>query len=114
VHQKATLGFTGRRALLSSQWSTKTLADIRVDKRNWVRAILAGAIDGHDQADTLDPADGPRRYVFEVAIPGSPGVAPIENRILRAIHQRIRWREQLAEARKRMTDDTATGAETKP
>jgi hypothetical protein len=103
VHQKATLGFTGRRALLSLQWSTKTLADIRADKRNWVRAILAGAVDGEDQAEALrspDPADGPRRYVFEIAKPGSPGVPPIEHRILRAIHQRIRWREQLGAARR--------------
>jgi hypothetical protein len=108
VHQKATLGFTGRRALLSRQWSTKTLADVRADKRNWVRAILAGAVDGHDQADTPDrlpdPADGPRRYLFEIAKSGSPGVPPVEHRILRAIHQRIRWREQLDAARRSATE----------
>jgi hypothetical protein len=105
VHQRATLGFSGRRTLISRHWSTKTLADIRADKRAWVRAILAGAVDGHDQAATdtrpPDPADGPRRYIFELAKPGSPGVPPLEHRILRAIGVRIRWRTERDEAKRR-------------
>jgi hypothetical protein len=48
-----------------------------------------------------DPADGPRRYIFELAKPGSPGVPPLEHRILRAIGVRIRWRIDLDEARRK-------------
>jgi replication initiator protein RepSA len=90
VHQRATLGFTGWRVLVPRQWSTRTLADVRADNRAWVRAIVAGTVDGHQQdaAGAIpDPADGPNRYRFELARPGSPGVRPVEHRILRAISQ---------------------------
>jgi hypothetical protein len=86
------------------------LADVRADKRAWVRAILAGATDGHDQADTdktQPEPDGSRRYLFELAKPGSPGVPPIEQRILRAIAQRIQWRAEMAAARARNSSDSA-------
>src|SRR5947207_1618326 len=102
VHQARTLGFTGRRVLISRQWSNKTLADHRADNRAWVRAILAGDLEGtDDQTGPPDPPDGPHRYLYELAKPGSPGVPPVEHRILRAIHNRVRWRQQLAEAKRR-------------
>ena len=41
VHQRETLGFTGRRVLISRQWSGKTLTDHREDNRAWVKALLA-------------------------------------------------------------------------
>jgi hypothetical protein len=101
VHQPRTLGFTGRRVLVSRQWSGKTLADHRADNRAWIRAILAGAVDGDDQDQTAvpDPADGANRYRFELAKPDDPDVPPVEHRILRAISTRIRWRQALARAR---------------
>jgi hypothetical protein len=104
VHQPRTLGFTGRRVLISRQWSGKTLADHRADNRAWIRAILAGSVDqadtaSQDQAAIVEPAAEPGRYTFELAKPGSPGVAPVEHRILRAISTRIQWREQLRKAR---------------
>ena len=102
VHQRRTLGFTGRRVLISRQWSNKTLADHRGDNRAWVQAVLAGAVDGHehDQADTQpDPADQSSRYRFELARPGDPDLPPVEHRILRTISTRIRWRQALAAAR---------------
>jgi hypothetical protein len=104
VHQRRTLGFTGRRVLISRQWSNKTLADHRGDNRAWIQAVLAGAVDGHDQdqAHTLpDPADQASRYRFELARPGDPDVPPVEQRILRAISTRIRWRQAIAQARQR-------------
>jgi hypothetical protein len=105
VHQRATLGFTGRRVLISRQWSGKTLADHRADNRAWVKAITAGAVDGEDQDDTQpDPTEGPKRYWFALARPGDPDVAPVEHRILRAISTRIRWRAALASARQRSPD----------
>jgi hypothetical protein len=117
VHQPRTLGFTGRRVLVSRHWSNKTLADHRADNRAWVRAILAGNLDGTDdgQADTVpDPADGPNRYLFELAKPGSGGVAPVEHRILRAISARIQWRKQLEAARARGPDPVSAIQINKP
>jgi hypothetical protein len=99
VHQRRTLGFSGRRVLVSRQWSGKTLADHRANNRAWIRAVMAGAIDGDDQAPTPDAGDGPNRYRFELAKPDDPDVPPIEHRILRAISTRIRWRQALARAR---------------
>jgi hypothetical protein len=108
VHQTSTLGFTGRRVLVSRQWSGKTLADHRADNRAWVRAILAGNLDGHehdDQADTdAEQADGPPRYRFELARPDDLDVPPVEHRILRAISTRIRWRQALDAAKARAKD----------
>jgi hypothetical protein len=99
VHQRRTLGFTGRRVLVSRLWSGKTLADHRADNRAWVRAILAGAVDGeHHQADEPNEPD---RYTFELARPSDPDVPPVEHRILRAISTRVRWRQALARARQR-------------
>jgi hypothetical protein len=99
VHQRETLGFTGRRVLISRQWSGKTLADHRADNRAWVKAIVAGAVDGHDQdPDDVRP-DGKPRYRFELAQPGEPDVPPAEHRLLRAISTRLRWRAALAKAR---------------
>jgi len=97
VHQAATLGFTGRRVLVSRQWSTKTLADLRADNRSWVRAVLGG-IGDHDQAVTDDPAT---HFVFELAHPDDPDVPPYQYRILRAIAARVRWRAELDAARRR-------------
>ncbi|MEO3747058.1 replication initiator [Plantactinospora sp. B5E13] len=110
VHQRSTLGFTGRRVLVSRQWSGKTLADHRADNRAWIRAVLAGGM-----ADTDEPNDGQadeqghgqdqagddNRYRFELARPEDPDVLPLEHRILRAISARIRWRTQLDTARQR-------------
>ena len=109
VHQRTTLGFTGRRVLISRNWSGKTLADHRADNRAWVKAITAGAVDGEDQDQDQDdarpdPADGSKRYRFELARPGDPDVPPVEHRILRAISTRIRWRAALALARQRPPD----------
>jgi hypothetical protein len=99
VHQPATLGFTGRRVLISRQWSGKTLADHRADNRAWVKAIIAGAVGGEDERDTpTEPADQSGRYQFELARPSDPDVPPVEHRILRAISTRIRWRSALAAA----------------
>jgi hypothetical protein len=102
VHQRNTLGFTGRRVLISRQWSGKTLADHRGDNREWVRAVMAGAV-GEDQAEQAHPEQQPR-YTFELAKPGDPDVPPVEHRILRAISTRARWRQALQQAWQRGPD----------
>ncbi|MFI6758819.1 replication initiator [Micromonospora sp. NPDC050417] len=102
VHQRNTLGFTGRRVLVSRQWSGKTLADHRADNRAWIRAVLAGDMADTEQHDQEQAAtDQPERYRFELARPEDPDVLPLEHRILRAVSARIRWRSTLNAARQR-------------
>ncbi|MEV4757304.1 replication initiator [Micromonospora sp. NPDC049559] len=104
VHQRTTLGFTGRRVLVSRQWSGKTLADHRADNRAWIRAVLAGGMADTDQPDQehdQDQAADDNRYRFELARPEDPDVLPLEHRLLRAISARIRWRTDLDTARRR-------------
>jgi len=96
VHQRSTLGFTGRRVLVSRQWSGKTLADHRMDQRDWVRSVLAGDLGDHD-----DPTQGGThcgRYVFELARPDEPDVPPTQVRIMRSIAVRHRWKLALRNA----------------
>jgi replication initiator protein RepSA len=110
VHQRKTLGFTGRRVLISRHWSGKTLADHRADNHAWVRTILAGALaehetPDHDQHD--DDQDQPQpvpatvqrgRYRYQLARPDDPDVLPLQRRILTAISARTQWRRQLDRA----------------
>lgn len=106
VHQRATLGFTGRRVLVSRAWSAKTLSDIRVDNAAWVRAVLAGQPEPFgdpehvDQVDAVEPSgpDSPPRYWYELARPDDPDVSPYQHRILAAVAARERWREQIRAA----------------
>nr|WP_322787731.1 replication initiator [Hamadaea tsunoensis] len=93
VHQRKTLGFTGRRVLISRRWSGKTLADLRADNRAWVREVLAGALADDEQPDT---AAG--RYLFEIARPTDRDVGSLENRIMRSIYLRHTWKDQLEQA----------------
>ena len=75
VHQRDTLGFGGRRVLVSRDWSGKTLADHRADDRAWVRAILAGGMAG--TANTTRPPTtrtGRSGTRFELARPEDPDV----------------------------------------
>jgi hypothetical protein len=91
VHRRDSLGFTGRRVLISRQWSGKTMADHRADNRDWVRTVLSGAL-----ADNEVPVDGGTpRYAFQLVRPDDPDVPATRVRILRAIAERQRWRAQL-------------------
>ncbi len=98
VHQRETLGFTGRRVLVSRNWSGKTLVDIRNDRREWVRAVLG--VDDQDDAPTRDP----KRFEYERLRPDDPMLPPLPFRLLRAISQRITWADALARARERGTN----------
>ncbi len=94
VHRRDSLGFTGRRVLISRQWSGKTLADHRADRRDWVRTVLSGAL-----ADNETPSDNdPARYSFERARPDDPDVPAVRVRILRSIAERQRWRAEVLSA----------------
>ena len=74
VHRRDSLGFCGRRVLVSRKWSGKTLADHRADRRTWVRDLL-GLPD--------DPETG--KYLWVQAAPTDADVLPRENRLLLAI-----------------------------
>ncbi|WP_344403708.1 replication initiator, partial [Catellatospora chokoriensis] len=95
VHQRTTLGFTGRRVLVSRQWSGKTLADHRADNRAWVRTVLAGAL----ADDEATPAEDANRYSFELARPEDPDVDSLAVRLMRAVSERRRWHAELEHAR---------------
>ena len=106
VHNRATLGIGGRRVLISRQWSGKTLADHRADRREWVKALLGITTDA-----ATAPPGSTQRHAWELARPTDPDVPPIGHRILRAISARIRWRAQLDAAR-RAADLSAVSATT--
>jgi hypothetical protein len=44
AHKRQTLGFGGRRVLVSRKWSGKNLADHRADRRNYVLATLGAVL----------------------------------------------------------------------
>jgi hypothetical protein len=123
VHQPASLGFTGRRMLVSRSWSTRTLSDIRTDNAAWVRAVLAHPDpdttgDGHDQADEHPPGSPDegitgvaRRYYYELARPDDPDVPAYQHRILTAVAARDRWRQQLRAALGRAQLSATTSAQ---
>jgi hypothetical protein len=115
VHQRQSLGYTGRRCLVSRNWSGKTLTDHRLDGREWFRAVTAGLLDENgdeDQAVTDKPPAEKHRYLYRIARPGDREVDPVEDRILRSIHNRQRARLLLRIARDgpHATDVPATPA----
>jgi hypothetical protein len=90
THRRETLGFGGRRVLVSRKWSGKTLADHKHEQRQWVLATLG--------ISATDPEAV--RYAWEPVKPGDPDVAPLSHRLMRAIADRTRWRRALDEARR--------------
>ncbi|MEU0559391.1 replication initiator [Dactylosporangium sp. NPDC006015] len=101
VHQRATLGIGGRRILVSRDWSGKTLADHRHDARAWVKALL-GVSAGIDQVPVTDGEAGtPSPVAWELAKPNDPDMPPMRHRLLRALAQRMQWRNAINAARDR-------------
>lgn len=102
VHQRKTLGYTGRRCLVSRNWSGKTLTDHRLDGRDWFRAVTAGILDdGQDQAAGEDRTKNKHRCLYILAKRGDREVDPLADRIFRAIAARDRARLALRIARDR-------------
>ncbi|BCJ27501.1 replication initiator [Actinocatenispora sera] len=103
VHQRRTLGFTGRRVLVSRQWSNKTLADHRADRKAWVKALLALSATGDATAGEHDQAPGdPPPFEYELASRDDPDVPPPHVHFLRKIAERQAWRAQLDEAKQQV------------
>lgn len=91
AHRRETLGFGGRRVLVSRKWSGKSLGDHKRDQRQWVLDVLGTSATDAD-ADAI---------VWEPVKPGDPDVAPLSHRLMRAMEDRARWRQALDEARRR-------------
>jgi hypothetical protein len=108
VHQRRTLGFTGRRVLISRAWSPKTLKDIRDDRRDWVRALLAEHGEAGDADELTDPTADPGRYEYRIARPDEPDVPAPEHRLMAAIAARTRWRAALDQAQQRQAAVSTT------
>ncbi|MCW2610398.1 MAG: replication initiator protein, partial [Cryptosporangiaceae bacterium] len=107
AHQRATLGFGGRRVLVSRKWSGKNLADHRADRRRWVLATLGGLTPaGAELSATADPD----RYLWDVVRPGDDDAPPRGRLILHALSERLRWQAELraAQAAADGTDEPAT------
>ncbi|EFC85959.1 replication initiator [Parafrankia sp. EUN1f] len=98
AHRRETLGFGGRRVLVSRRWSGKTLADHRADRIAWVRQQLEAL--GHTATGT-GPAAAPgpgadsSRTVCTLLRPGDPAAPRREHLLLQAVAQRRAWRAQL-------------------
>ncbi|TCJ40725.1 replication initiator [Parafrankia sp. BMG5.11] len=109
AHRRETLGFGGRRVLVSRKWSGKTLADHRADRIAWVREQLEAL--GHtDSGAGTGPAGGPgpgtdpARTVCTLLRPGDPAAPRREHLLLQAVAQRRAWRAQLDAARAATSD----------
>ena len=83
AHRHETLGFGGRRVLTSRKWCGKTLADLKSERREWVRNLLG-------LADDPDP----KRYVWVRASPSDPDVRTKDERLMLGIAARSRWHEE--------------------
>ncbi|WP_254858295.1 replication initiator [Protofrankia sp. BMG5.30] len=98
AHRRETLGFGGRRVLVSRKWSGKTLTDHKADRVVWIREqleALGQVATGPATATGADPA----RTVWTLLRPGDPAVPRREHLLLRAVADRHRWRAQLDAAR---------------
>jgi replication initiator protein RepSA len=93
AHDRAHLGYAGRRVLTSRRWSGKTLADHRADRKNWLTATLG--------VSATDPA----RYTWEPVAAGDPDHMEPARRLLHVVADRQRWQAALTEARRRAALD---------
>ncbi len=98
AHRRETLGFGGRRVLVSRKWSGKTLADHREDRKTWVREQLA--VLGYTGDEARGGQGGTSdRVVWQLLRPGDPAAPRREHLLLRAVADRNHWRAQLDAAR---------------
>lgn len=90
THRRTHLGYGGRRVLVSRKWTGKTLDDHKQDRRAWIAHML-----GHE----LEAPADPRAYVWQIARPTDTDVPSLNRRLMKAVAQRIAWRQQLDTAR---------------
>lgn len=114
AHDRAHLGYGGRRVLVSRKWTGKTLTEHRADRAAVVRAALEQAGIDPDQSltDLADPAaaaeepDRPR-YVWTRIDPRTLD-APRYGRVIAAtIRTAQRWRTEYEHAKRRAGPETS-------
>jgi len=126
AHKGQTLGFGGRRVLVSRKWSGKNLADHRADRRTYVLATLGavlakpgtagpdGASNPAQSPPVLSAGEAAERYVWEPLKPDDPAAPPRAHLVLHALAERITWRAQYQAAKalaEGTTESSATAGE---
>lgn len=108
AHDRAYLGYGGRRVLVSRKWTGKTLTEHRADRAAIVRAALEEAGIEPDEALAnlhLDESDSepttPHRFVWDRIDPRSLDAPRYGRVIATAIHTAQRWRAQYEQAKRR-------------
>lgn len=96
AHRRETLGFGGRRVLVSRKWSGKMLADHKADRVAFVREQLEALGQQPDSNSPAEPTAGAStatstRVVWELVRPGDQYAPRREHLILHAIANRQRW-----------------------
>jgi hypothetical protein len=105
AHKAHTLGYGGRRCLVSRKWTGKTLDQHRAERRAHVMRAL-GAVGIRVDQDTPDDA-APDRYRWELISPTDPNPPDRTQLLIRAINQRRRWRAEYEHARSATVDQVA-------
>ena len=101
AHKAATLGYGGRRCLVSRRWTGKTLDDHRAERREHVMKAL-GAVGIQPQQDTAE--QDPDRYRWEPIPLNSRHQPNRAELLLKAVNQRRQWRTEYLRASS-ATDD---------
>ncbi|PRX47562.1 hypothetical protein B0I33_105141 [Prauserella shujinwangii] len=106
AHRPATLGYRGRRCLVSRKWSGRNLTEHRQQRRDHVMRVL-GAVGARPELDTADDPDG-TRYQW-VPIPRDDPKQPDRTQLLlHSIAQQRRWKQQYEQARQAADELPAT------
>ena len=90
AHRPGHLGYAGRRVLVSRQWSGKTLADHRSDRKAWLMEQLG-----------LSAIDDNGCYRWQRVTPSDDDYLAPSQRLLRVVAERMRWKHDLDVARRR-------------
>lgn len=101
AHKPEHLGYAGRRVLVSRKWSNKTLAEHKQDRRTWAMEALGLEDEPQDR----------HRYVWKLVPQGDANVPPLAVRLLKAVHERQRWRTTLLELQARATGQDLSAIE---
>ncbi|PXY35241.1 hypothetical protein BAY59_03830 [Prauserella coralliicola] len=106
AHRPATLGYRGRRCLVSRKWSGKNLTEHRADRREHVMKVL-GAVAARPELDTPDDPDG-TRYRWAPIPRDDPKQPDRTQLLLHSIAQQRRWKQQYEQARQAAAELPAT------
>src|SRR5690606_32698453 len=93
----STLGYRGRRCLVSRKWSGKNLTEHRQQRRDHVMRTL-GVVGVTPELDTPDDPDG-TRYRWAPIPRDDPKQPDRTQLLLHSIAQKRRWRQQYDQAR---------------